>query len=315
MHYFKLISHHILLPIIKHHYFFLLILLFLNNQSFACLNGDSKSLTNGRLLYYDFETNVPDGHDLNNKDLVEGLREMDSLYTIYNEIEYLSDKGVLLILMGKYEEAIEIYLEIEKIEPNRYSTASNLGTAYELIGQNEEALKWIKKSVEIDPNSHHRSEWIHVNILEAKIKGEEFYTANFLIDTEFGNQNFPISELSKGELNGLERALFYQLNERITFVKPKDKIVAELLFELGNVALLLGNYYDALKDYHKAANYGFYSPLLEKRIAYTENKIKSNRLQHVQNDIDAEKQLYFWLYFVGIVFFVLFGFMIYKRTR
>jgi tetratricopeptide (TPR) repeat protein len=55
----------------------------------------------------------------------------------------------IMILLKKYDEAIKLYLEIEKIQPNGYSTASNIGTAYELIGQNKNALRWINKSVEL----------------------------------------------------------------------------------------------------------------------------------------------------------------------
>ena len=87
------------------------------------------------------------------------------------DLDYLSDKGFVLIISGRYSEAIDLYLQIEKLEPNRYSTASNIGTAYEMIGENEKALHWIKRAVAIDPASHDNSEWIHVNILEAKIHG------------------------------------------------------------------------------------------------------------------------------------------------
>ena len=139
-------------------------------KTLACLNGDSKVLKDGTFLYEDREGSVPYGHDFYKEAFENGIKQLDSIYIATKDIDYLSDKGLLLILLERYEEAIELYLDIEKIKPNRYSTASNIGTAYELIGQNENALKWIKKSVELDPKSHNGSEWIHIKILEAKIK-------------------------------------------------------------------------------------------------------------------------------------------------
>jgi len=141
-------------------------------KTLACLNGDSKVLKDGTFLYEDREGNVPYGHDFYKDDFESGIKQLDSLYIATKDIDYLSDKGLLLILLERYEEAIKLYLEIEKIKPNRYSTASNIGTAYELIGQNENALKWIKKSVELDPKSHNNSEWKTVKILKPKNKRE-----------------------------------------------------------------------------------------------------------------------------------------------
>ena len=241
------------------------------------MNGETKVLKDGTFLYEDFEGNVPHGHFFYKDELEAGAKRLDSLYQLTKDLDYLSDKGLIFILLQKYDEAIKIFLEIEKIQPNRYSTASNLGTAYELIGQNENALKWISKSVEIDPKSHKNSEWIHVKILEAKIKGEQFYTTKFLLDSDFGNDTIPISDISNENLQMLSDALYFQLNERISFVKPKDKIVAQLLYDLGNIAFLLGNYYDAREDYIMAKEYGYSSHIIEIRAKKIEQKIEKSQ--------------------------------------
>jgi len=243
----------------------LLLTVFICHESIACLNGESKILKDGTLLYVDEDSNVPKGHEFFTGRFEKTLVKLDSLYNESKELDYLSDKGLLLILLKRYDEAINLYLEIEKIDANRYSTASNLGTAYELIGENEKALNWIRKSVEIDPKSHDNSEWIHVNILEAKVKGEEFITTQFLLNTDFGLDTIPKSNMTKEELQNLSKSLYYQLNERISFIKPKNKIVAHLLFDLGNIAFLLENYSVAKGDYRKAKKYGFTNQLLDIR--------------------------------------------------
>jgi len=49
----------------------------------------------------------------------------------------------------------------------------DLGTAYELAGKNEPALRWIREGLRRNPNSHKGTEWLHVKILEAKIEQEK----------------------------------------------------------------------------------------------------------------------------------------------
>jgi tetratricopeptide (TPR) repeat protein len=264
-----------------------LILLFFT-KTFACLNGESMILKDGTFIFEDREGNVPYGHIYSSDEsFKEGITQLDRLYNATKDLDYLSDKGLLLILLRKYDEAVKLYLEIEKLQPNRYSTASNIGTAYELLGQNEKALKWITKSVEIESKSHKNSEWIHVKILEAKIKGQEFYTTKFLLNKDFGTELLPKTILTESQLKELSDALYYQLNERVSFVEPKEKIVAQLLFDLGNTAFLLGNYYDALSDYEQAKKYGFSGQLIDSRIKEADNFSKLPKT--VSNQIIAKR--------------------------
>lgn len=233
----------------------------------ACLNGEEMVLANQELLYIDHEGEIPYGHKFGSKEqLEEFLVKLEKGYHKTKDLNYLSDKGYVLIILGRYKEAIELYKKIESIQPGRYSTASNIGTAYELTGDNTEALKWIEKAVKINPKSHESSEWIHVNILKAKIKGDQYITSNYLLGKDFGSEKLLQSDLSMRELKDLKNQLYYQLNERISFVKPKDKIVAQLLFDLGNLAFLTNSKPEAKEDYRLAKEYGFDKPVLNERM-------------------------------------------------
>lgn len=233
----------------------------------ACLNGESRRLKNGDFLYLDAEYigRVPHGHDFNIHPTRVNtiLRELDSLYRVTKHFDYLSDKGIVLIVSGRYEEAIKLYLEIEKLAPGRYATASNIGTAYELSGNNVEALKWIKRAIAINPDSHRGSEWIHAAILETKIKGAAYINTQNLLHTTFGTGDKPVSILSKKELDTLANQLYYQLVERMSFVKVKDAIVAQMLHDLGDIEYLLGNEKFAKADYAYAEKYGYVKPPAE----------------------------------------------------
>ncbi|MBD1363894.1 tetratricopeptide repeat protein [Mucilaginibacter sp. ZT4R22] len=211
------------------------------------------------------------------------------MYKKTNDIRYLSDKGLVLIVMGKYKEAIALYLQIEKIKPNRYSTASNIGTAYELDGQNEQALFWIEKAVKLNQHSHYDSEWIHVNILKAKLGGKQLINTQFLLHTDFGTDSIPRTALSKKKLDSLSQALFYQLNERNSFVKPKDKIVAQLLFDLGNLTFVRSGYKVALADYALAKQYGYNGKLIDLRIKTALSYSKNNKTIYLPNNISEKK--------------------------
>ncbi|PIF46385.1 tetratricopeptide repeat protein [Chryseobacterium sp. 52] len=258
----------------------------------ACLNGETKDLKDGTNIYTDFNGFVPRGHSFNNSETLEKTLEgLEKEYKRTNDLDYLSDKGYILIILKKYKEAIELYKRIESIAPGRYSTASNMGTAYELEGNNKEALKWIQKSIDINSESHFGSEWIHANILKAKIKGDQLYTSESFIQTDFGNKRIPETNLTKEELYKLRKSLYYQLNERISFVSPEDKIVAQLFFDLGNVAALMKFKDEASRDYDMAETYGFKNPIIKQRILYLSSIKTAQKVQNHLLDESTEERI------------------------
>lgn len=267
----------------------ILLLFIISNFSFACLNGHNLKLKNGSYLYMDHGLGVATGHELMNRNLNNFLKEFDSIYKKTKDVDYLSDKGVILIFQKKYKEAIQLYLEIEKTHPNRYSTASNIGTAYELIGDNINALKWIEKSISIDPKSHKNSEWIHVNILKAKIDNS-LINSDFLINLNFGNDiDLKVSN-DKIKLYDLRQALFFQVNERATFIKGNDRIMALLYYELANLDFYIGNKQFAKEHYLLAIEYGLKNDLVNKRIELLKDDSVNYR-NRIKGNLAKEKRL------------------------
>ena len=57
--------------------------------------------------------------------------------------------------------------------PNEYVVIANLGTTYELMGNNEKALEYIKKGMKLNPRSHNGSEWIHVESVGSENRHRE----------------------------------------------------------------------------------------------------------------------------------------------
>ncbi len=148
--------------------------------------------------------------------------------------------SVKKILAGDLDLAIKELIEFERINPGEYSTAANLGTAYELIGDNKQALKWISEAINRNPESHDGTEWLHQLILETKIQLEASPNA-------FENERvIPLPEYfditskvtiggTQYDINEIGKALEFQLHERLVFVKPRDVVVSELLFSLARI--------------------------------------------------------------------------------
>ncbi|OYU96919.1 MAG: hypothetical protein CFE21_01125 [Bacteroidetes bacterium B1(2017)] len=239
----------------------------------CCIN-EYRALLNGDISFTDAGNAAPFAHfDETNKTLLlEKLREADSIYKRSKKLEDYSDLGSMLIYSGKFLDAKKIFQEIEEKSPGRYQTAANIGTTYELLGQNDSALYWIKRAVEINPNSHEGSEWIHVKILEAKIRAngnENYLWTHSILSLDFGDELLPVNK-NNIDLDNIQSQLRNQLNERISFIKPKDPIVAQLLFDLGNVCALTMDATSGLQVYRVAKEYGYNSTLFEKRMAYFE---------------------------------------------
>lgn len=198
------------------------------------------------------------------KELEKAAQVKYLTYRTTKSLKAYSDYAAILIYLDSLEKAKKIYIEIEKLEPNLYTTASNLGTLYELEGQNDSALFWIKKSIQLNPNSHNGTEWIHVKILEFKNSETNNYEKSIL-GLDFGNDNIP-KKIERSKISAY--GLFYQLRERLNFIKSNDKIMGSLFFDLGNLVAHQYGIKRSLEFYKKAVKFGFHSPIMEKRTKY-----------------------------------------------
>ncbi len=255
-------------------YLFLILFLLAGQLGLCCIN-EYRTLLNGKLEFTAADNAAPFGRfsQENKAYLLQQLHKADSIYKATGKIEDYSDYGAMLVYNGQYLQAKALFIEIESKKPGLYATASNLGTTYELLGQNDSALFWISKAIKINPNSHEGSEWIHLKILEAKIKSngdDKYFLTHNLLSLDFGDSEKPVNKKNI-DLLQLRSQLYHQLNERMSFIKPQDQIVGQLLFDLGNVNAMTMDVKSGLQVYEVAKKYGFNSDLLTKR----ENHFKS----------------------------------------
>jgi tetratricopeptide (TPR) repeat protein len=181
-------------------------------------------------------------------------------------LEQKNDYAAALIYSGELESALEILIAIEQATPGLYATATNLGTAYELLGKNEHALSWIRAGIRRNPRSHDGSEWIHVAILEAKLamaKDPAWLQTHSILGLEQGTGRLPTHPRKPARGNRGEvldagetlAAIHRQLLERMQFVKPPDPIVGDLLFDYANLTMLTDTVENAAVLYELALRY------------------------------------------------------------
>jgi tetratricopeptide (TPR) repeat protein len=177
----------------------------------------------------------------------------------------LNNLAAVLVRFGRLEKAASLLRFLERKYPGRYETAANLGTTYELMGRNEDALKWISEGLKRNPEDHRGTEWLHVHILKTKLgRLPKPAPGLSILNLDFGNELMPgrPPRLPAGNagkpltLFDVAQALRYQLIERIEFVAAPDPMIAGLLLDWANLELLAGTVESADVLYDAAARYG-----------------------------------------------------------
>jgi tetratricopeptide (TPR) repeat protein len=244
------------------------------NEYWELLNG--KLHEGGEMVGFN---KIPYGQNLKKLELLELYKATFKRYKKNPTLENYTDYAATLMYKGEYQEAKAILLAIELKSPNKYNTAANLGTVYELLGQNDSALLWITKGIALNPQSHFYSEWIHRKILEEKINAgndAHYFDTHNILNLDFGQALIPQNTTIKNP-HELGEQIYYQLSERMSFIAPKDPIIAQLTFDLANIYALSKDYQFAYLTYEQAKKYGFDNDLVNKRIAYFNDLYEKER--------------------------------------
>ena len=140
--------------------------------------------------------------------------------------------------------------------PEEYNIVGNLGTAYELAGNIPRAIEFLKKAIELNPQSHYGSEWIHLKVLEEKAKAIPQFRNIIQLNNENNFARWLFADSPSDEkMKELKKQLFYQLKERISFVPAPDAAVGQLLMDLGDLEQKSGDKNIAKQYYEKAIEY------------------------------------------------------------
>ena len=220
-----------------------------------------------------------------------------------------NDLAVALIRTGRTEEALPILLQIEKEHPGKYETASNLGTAYELVGDIDSAHEWIEEGIKRNSRSHYGSEWGHPEILKTKKRLRQ------QPDWLKSNRILPDDADTPLKIGSRVADLEYQLHERLSLVAPPDPIVAALLFELGDLQGRLGSAERAALVYQLALRYQpANEEQVKERLAEAQKAVDSRRwLVSLLNSYGHPVQLV--MMGGGLALLLLIGVLLWRRRR
>ena len=201
-----------------------------------------------------------------------------------------NDFAVALIHLGRVDEAIEIFKQIEAEQPGLYQSAANLGTAFELRGDLQSALDWIKLGIVRNPQAHDGTEWLHVMILEAKISlasDPHWLKTHSVLGLDFNRDIKPTLQVDKivdsenrsYSLLLIRRALDFQLAERVPLTPSPNAVVGSLLEDLGNVLALEDSLEKAIPAYQLALQYGPRDEqLVRQRLEHFQTQVRRNIL-------------------------------------
>lgn len=200
--------------------------------------------------------------------------------------ETLSDLSWNYIKLGKIEKGYHILDSLIKHHPKEYNVISNLGTAYELKGELDSALKYISLGININSKSHRGSEWIHVKILEAKIKRKQ--NPNYIRENSILSLDNLISEGNdRKTIDKINYQLIYQIRTRAPFTPSPNEVITNLLITLGDYNREIGTYENAFLAYANAIDYTNNKSI--KRSIYEKIKtLNSSRFKDLKKNKDSE---------------------------
>lgn len=266
----------------------LLFALLLPFQAHACLWLDGTTLGGGHRRVEghhpaaELRYAMAKASDKKIEELVALRRDEKSSVFFEREVQ-----GVRDVLGGRYDAAIGTFSQLETEYPGHYSTAVNLGTAYELKGELELALQWIREGIRRNPESHMGSEWLHVEILKTRMTlrdDPDYLRQNHVIrlpESYSGKTSIPIGNGSY-TVDQIADSILYQLHERMIFVKPPDPVVADLLFTFGAIEGRTNVVESGLKLFEMANEYGFANPgVMTQEIERYEKAIRFGEIRRI----------------------------------
>lgn len=202
--------------------------------------------------------------------LTDGMKQFDTVFinekllklkaeSISHPEDYKvwSDISVNLMKLGQADSALQILLPLYQQHLNEYNIIANIGTSYELIGELDSALKYISLGYELNKDSHFGSEWVHIEILKAKLKEKKspgWLKTHRILD---------VSELvvrvdanhSSNEVRKINDHISYQIRTRVPFTPAPNQVISNLLVSLGDFNFQVGTYENALLAYTYAIDF------------------------------------------------------------
>jgi tetratricopeptide (TPR) repeat protein len=267
-------------PIMKQLLFILTTLFTFNG--FACLNESGTNLAGetqmiDRLIFTMFERSKRSPSQESIDDKLIALKDKLAASNKSNNDDIHTDLGAYMIYDGRYQAAIDYMHAYVKLKSSNYSFCSNIGVAHELVGNLDSALYFTQKGLDINPNSHGGSEWIHIKILEAEIaisKDKNWLESNSIFDFPIAKDSVPTVFPKDFDIKAFVYQCGDQLEERSFFVRKEnqDPVFSQVILYYADAIAREFDIKNCLKTYELAADHdNSLRGIVNKRIAYLKN--------------------------------------------
>lgn len=183
--------------------------------------------------------------------------QLEAALNANKDYKLLSDYAWYELRMGNKENAVKLLEALYAQHANEYNILANLGTAYEVTGNNGKALEFLRKAVAINPQSHYGSEWIHIKILEQKVATSPDYRLILDLNADKDPEGWLAGKVYNKAISAdsLMVQLAFQLHERISFIAPPDPIVGQLVKDFADLVALTHSKKEAKEFYAFALKY------------------------------------------------------------
>ena len=175
-----------------------------------------------------------------------------------------ADLGALYIRLGQNEKAVGVLRPTQRQYPRHFRIAANLGTAWQLLGDLEQAEAMLRQAVPLAPEKLRAAEALHLKLVQQRRRASDPDARDDLFGVPFTGSNGKfepgrIAEEQRKKLPANAVALVQQLALSL----PAD---ARLLWQLGELANAFGDIRTAAAIFEGCVTeFGLKSPELRER--------------------------------------------------
>ncbi|MBK8498031.1 MAG: hypothetical protein IPL52_04250 [Flavobacteriales bacterium] len=167
-----------------------------------------------------------------------------------------NDMVIAYLFAKQFSSALALSTRLVAKYPQDYNVVITHAAALELNGQVADAIPYMEKAIALNPGSHKGSEWIHLNLLRQRLKGDSGVSPWALIGVEL-RPDSTLVEPDGVDLKSLVKQVHYQVNDRMYFTPDHDPLFGALVFAYADLLHLNGYRNQAKRAYELAAAYGY----------------------------------------------------------
>jgi hypothetical protein len=147
----------------------------------------------------------------------------------------LADEGALLVRLGEGAKAVDVLRAAQRAYPNQFKIVANLGTAYQMAGELDQAAVGLREAVRLSPGKYQEAEKAHLRLVRLRQKqAKESQDLDDLFGVRYVGES---GKYEPGQLAAAERKKLPEdavaVAQHLALWLPAD---ARLLWQLGELA-------------------------------------------------------------------------------